>query len=166
MSRRVFAVKRNILPDYKYGLVVLSRFINNFMKSGNKFLAEKFAYKALDLLEKKHGLNSEDAFCKAIENVKPNVEVKPVRIGGATYQVPVLVADKRSEVLAIKWIINAAKSYSGNSIYIKIAESLFDAYNKRGAAYKKREDIHKMAESNKAFAHFAQKRVSKVRESI
>ncbi len=158
MSRRSSVVKRIVNPDYKYGSIIIAKFINNFMKSGNKFLAEKFTYKALDILEKKYNLNPSESFTSAIENVKPNVEVKPLRIGGATYQVPVLVSINRGEVLAIKWIINSAKAYSGNTIHNKLAESLFDAYNKRGAAYKKKEDVHKMAESNKAFAHFAHKR--------
>ncbi|MBM3466949.1 MAG: 30S ribosomal protein S7 [Rickettsiaceae bacterium] len=157
MSRRHAAVKKVIKPDTKYNSVLLSRFINNVMKDGKKSLAEKIVYGALERVEKKHNADPFKTFTDGINNVKPFVEVTSVRVGGANYQVPSPVDERRGYALATRWLINAAIKRSGRSMVEKLAEELFDAANNRGVAIKKREDTHKMAESNKAFAHFAQR---------
>lgn len=157
MSRRHAAVKRVIRPDGKYNSLLLSKFINNVMKEGKKALAEKVVYKALERLEKKHNTDSFNAFVEGMNNVKPYVEVTSVRVGGANYQVPSPVDERRGYALATRWIISAAIKRSGRSMIEKLAEEIFDAANNRGMAIKKREDTHKMAESNKAFSHFAQR---------
>ncbi len=157
MSRRHAAVKKVIKPDTKYNSLLLSRFINNIMKDGKKSLAERIVYGALSRVEKKHGSDPFKAFTDGMNNVKPFVEVTSVRVGGANYQVPSPVDERRGYALATRWLINAASKRSGRSMIEKLAEELFDAANNRGVAIKKREDTHKMAESNKAFAHFAQR---------
>ena len=157
MSRRHAAVKKVIKPDTKYNSVLLSRFINNVMKDGKKSLAEKIVYGALERVEKKQNADPFKTFTDGINNVKPFVEVTSVRVGGANYQVPSPVDERRGYALATRWLINAAIKRSGRSMVEKLAEELFDAANNRGVAIKKREDTHKMAESNKAFAHFAQR---------
>ncbi len=157
MSRRHAVVKKVIKPDTKYNSVLLSRFINNVMKDGKKSLAEKIVYGALERVEKKHNADSFKTFTDGINNVKPFVEVTSVRVGGANYQVPSPVDERRGYALATRWLINAAIKRSGRSMVEKLAEELFDAANNRGVAIKKKEDTHKMAESNKAFAHFAQR---------
>ena len=157
MSRRHAAVKKVIKPDTKYNSVLLSRFINNVMKDGKKSLAEKIFYGALNRVEKKHNADAFKTFTDGINNVKPFVEVTSVRVGGANYQVPSSVDERRGYALATRWLINAALKRSGRSMVEKLAEELFDAANNRGVAIKKKEDTHKMAESNKAFAHFAQR---------
>ena len=158
MSRRHAAVKREILPDVKYGSLLISKFINNIMEQGKKELAEKIVYKAFDLLKSKHRVDPFEAFNTALTNVRPHVEVTSVRVGGANYQVPSPVEDRRSYTLASRWIIDAAKKRSG-SMMIKLSEELFEASNNRGVAVKKKDDTHKMAEANKAFAHFGVKKV-------
>jgi len=158
MSRRHAAVKREILPDVKYGSLLISKFINNIMEQGKKELAEKIVYKAFDLLKSKHRVDPFEAFNTALTNVRPHVEVTSVRVGGANYQVPSAVEDRRSYTLASRWIIDAAKKRSGNMM-VKLSEELFEASNNRGVAVKKKDDTHKMAEANKAFAHFGVKKV-------
>ena len=157
MSRRHAAVKRIIKPDSKYQSVLLSKFINNLMKDGKKAIAEKVVYGALARVEKKHGADPFKTFNDSMNNVKPYVEVSSVRVGGANYQVPSPVDERRGYALATRWIVDAATKRSGRSMIEKLAEELFDAANSRGVAIKKREDTHKMAEANKAFAHFAQR---------
>lgn len=157
MSRRHAAEKRVISPDTKYKSVLLSKFINNIMMSGKKSLAERLVYGALDRVEKRHGADPFKTFNDCMNNVKPYVEVKSVRVGGASYQVPSPVDEKRGYALATRWVIDAAAKRSGRSMIEKLAEEFFDAANSRGVAIKKREDTHKMAEANKAFSHFAQR---------
>jgi small subunit ribosomal protein S7 len=157
MSRRHAAVKRVISPDAKYKSVLLAKFTNKIMKDGKKSVAEKVVYGAFSTMEKKHGVDAFQAFNDAMNNVKPFVEVTSVRVGGANYQVPAPVDERRGNALAIRWIIDAARKRSGRSMVEKLSEELFDAANNRGVAIKKREDTHKMAEANKAFSHFAQR---------
>lgn len=157
MSRRHAAVKRVINPDTKYNSVLVTKFINHLMRDGKKSLAEKIVYKALDRIEKKHGAEAFKTFKEAMDNVKPYLEVTSVRVGGANYQVPSPVDERRGVALATRWVIDAAQKRSGRSMIEKLAEELFDSANSRGVAIKKREDTHKMAEANKAFAHFAQR---------
>lgn len=157
MSRRHAAEKRDIKPDSKYNSVSLSKFINNVMIDGKKSIAEKIVYGALDRMGKKHGVDPFETFKESMNNVKPFVEVKSVRVGGANYQVPSPVDEKRGSALATRWIIDAASKRSGRSMIEKLSDELFDSANSRGAAIKKKEDTHKMAESNKAFSHFAQR---------
>ncbi len=173
MSRRHAAEKREILPDPKFGDVVLSKFINNVMLDGKKFVAEKIVYGAIEILESKasnENLQTEgeegDAaalvskskglalFHKALKTVKPKLEVRSRRVGGATYQVPVEVRAGRGEVVAMRWLIEAARKRSESTMVDRVAGELLDAVNERGSAVKKRDDTHKMAEANKAFAHF------------
>ena len=158
MSRRHAAVKRVILPDMKYNSHLLARFINNIMKEGKKALAEKIVYSAFSKIEKKHRVNPFETFNTAMNNVKPYLEVTSVRVGGANYQVPSPVDERRGYALASRWIINAANKRSEKMMTDKLAEELFEASNNRGVAIKKKEDTHKMAEANKAFAHFSPKK--------
>lgn len=158
MSRRHAAEKRVILPDMKYNSPLVARFINNIMKQGKKALAEKIVYSALRKIEKKHRVDPFDTFNNAINNVKPYLEVTSVRVGGANYQVPSPVDERRGYALATRWIIIAASKRSEKMMIDKLAEELFEASNNRGVAIKKREDAHKMAEANKAFAHFSPKK--------
>ena len=157
MPRRREVPKREILPDPKFGSVDLSKFMNVVMESGKKAVAERIIYGALEQVEKKAGKDPLEIFMVAINNVKPMVEVKSRRVGGANYQVPSPVDERRGYALAIRWLIDAAQKRSGRSMIEKLAEELFDAANNRGVAIKKREDTHKMAEANKAFSHFAQR---------
>ena len=149
------AKSRSINPDLKYNSVVVAKFINNIMTGGKKDIATKIVYKSLSNLESKTKKSALDSFEKALNNVKPLLEVKSKRIGGATYQVPVAVEPKRAQTLAMRWIIDASRRKKGKDICTKLSEELYAAYNKEGAAMKKRENVHKMAEANKAFAHFA-----------
>lgn len=177
MARRRRAQKRQILPDPKFGDVVLSKFINNVMLDGKKSIAEGIVYSAIDILESK-AVNQNDAsddsddgeddgsaglimkskglglFHRALKKVKPRLEVRSRRVGGATYQVPQEVRSDRAVALAMRWIIEAARKRSENTMVARLAGELMDAANDRGAAVKKRDDTHKMAEANKAFAHF------------
>jgi small subunit ribosomal protein S7 len=140
MSRRHAAVKRVILPDMKYNSTLLARFINNLMKEGKKALAEKIVYSAFNKIEKKHRVNPYEAFNTAMNNVKPYLEVTSVRVGGANYQVPSPVDERRGYALASRWIINAANKRSEKMMIDKLAEELFEASNNRGVAIKKKED--------------------------
>ena len=152
--RRRRPEKRAILPDTKYNDLFVAKFINYIMDSGKKGVAEKIFYNAMDLIHKKTKTDGIKIFKKGIENTSPSVEVKSKRIGGATYQVPVEVKSKRAQALAIRWLVDSARKRKDKNMSDRIFNELFDAYEKKGAAVKKREDVHKMAESNKAFAHF------------
>jgi small subunit ribosomal protein S7 len=153
MSRKHKADTRDVLPDPRHQEFVVTKFINALMYGGKKSTAETIFYGALDLVEQKTGEEGIKQFKKAISNVKPSVEVKSRRIGGATYQVPVEVRPIRRQSLAIRWIRDNARTRNGRSMLEKLAEELIDAANGRGGAVKKREDTYKMAEANKAFAH-------------
>ena len=154
MSRRHSAEKREILPDAKYGDRVLSKFMNNLMYDGKKSAAEGIVYGALDRVEQKLRRAPVEVFHEALDNVKPSVEVRSRRVGGATYQVPVEVRPERREALAIRWLIKASRARNEHTMEERLAGELLDAANSRGAAVKKREDTHKMAEANKAFSHY------------
>ena len=154
MSRRKSAEQRTVLPDPKYKSVLVTKFINGLMQRGKKSVAEKIFYTALDSVESKTKKSSLEIFEKAIENVKPILEVRSRRVGGATYQIPVEVRFNRKQALALRWIIAFAKARPGKSMAEKLADELIAASNKEGSSMKKREDTHKMAEANKAFAHF------------
>ena len=154
MSRRRAAEKREILPDPKYKDLVLAKFTNSLMFDGKKSVAEKIIYSAFDIIEKKAGKDPLKIFHEAIENVRPSVEVRSRRVGGATYQVPIEVRAGRRQALAIRWIVELARKRSENTMTERLSGELLDAANNRGAAVKKREDTHKMAEANKAFSHY------------
>lgn len=154
MSRRKRAEQRFVLPDPKYNSILVTKFINGLMQRGKKSVAERIFYSAIDYIENKTSKDGIEVFEKAVENVKPILEVRSRRVGGATYQVPVEVRPNRKQALALRWIIGFAKSRSGKSMAEKLANELIDASNKEGSSIKKREDTHKMAEANKAFAHF------------
>ena len=154
MSRRHAAEKREVLPDAKYGDRVLTKFMNNLMIDGKKSVAERIVYNAFDRVEDRLKKAPVEVFHEALDNIKPSVEVRSRRVGGATYQVPVEVRPERREALAIRWLIAAAKSRNENTMEERLAGELADAVNGRGAAVKKREDTHKMADANKAFSHY------------
>jgi len=154
MSRRHSAEKREVLPDAKYGDRVLTKFMNNLMIDGKKSVAEGIVYSAMERVEKRLRRSPIDAFHEALDNVKPSVEVRSRRVGGATYQVPVEVRPERREALAIRWLIIAARKRNENTMEERLAGELSDAVNGRGTAVKKREDTHKMADANKAFSHY------------
>ena len=154
MPRRKSATKRVVLPDPKYGEAVVTQFINGLMRRGKKSLAEEILYNAFDLIEKDSEKPGLEVFKKALDNVRPILEVKSRRVGGATYQVPVEVRSSRRMALAIRWIISYAKARKEHSMAEKLAGELLAASKKEGASVKKREDTHRMAEANKAFAHF------------
>ena len=154
MSRRHSAEKRTILPDAKFGDLVLSKFMNNLMYDGKKSAAESIVYGALNRVEDKLKRAPIEAFHEAVENVKPSVEVRSRRVGGATYQVPVEVRPQRREALALRWIISASRSRNENTMEERLAAELMDAVGDRGNAVKKKDDTHKMAEANKAFSHY------------
>ncbi len=154
MSRRHAAEKRVILPDPKFGDLVVSKFMNNLMLDGKKSIAEKIVYGAFDLMLEKSGQDPLQTFRSAIDNVKPSVEVRSRRVGGATYQVPVEVRNDRRQALAIRWLVALARKRSENTMTERLSGELLDAANNRGASVKKREDTHKMADANKAFAHY------------
>lgn len=154
MSRRHRAVKRPVLPDAKFGNQVLTRFMNVIMEQGKKSVAERIVYGALDIVREKTSRDPVEVFKEALDNVKPSVEVRSRRVGGATYQVPVEVRYERQQALAIRWIIGAARARSERTMRSRVAAELLDAINGRGTAVKKREDTHKMAEANRAFSHY------------
>ena len=154
MSRRHAAEKREILPDAKYGDKVITKFMNNLMLDGKKSVAESIVYGALERVQSKLKREPVQCFHEALENVKPSVEVRSRRVGGATYQVPVEVRTERRQALAIRWIIAAARSRNESTLIDKLSGELLDAANNRGSAVKKREDTHKMAEANRAFSHY------------
>ena len=155
MPRKGGVSKRKILPDPKYHDTLVAKFVNNLMSKGKKSVAEKIVYKALDLIGER--LKSEDPvqiFRKAVDNIRPVLEVRSRRVGGATYQVPTEVRQDRRQALAIRWIIQYARARGENTMQERLAAEFLDAYNFRGASFKKKEDVHRMAEANKAFAHY------------
>ena len=154
MSRRRRADKREILPDAKFGDIVLTKFMNVLMYAGKKSIAEHIVYGSFDRIQQRAKQDPIRVFHEALDNVKPEVEVRSRRVGGATYQVPVEVRQDRSQALAIRWLISAARARSENTMTDRLAGELMDASNNRGAAVKKREDTHRMAEANKAFSHY------------
>ena len=157
MSRRTRAPKRTILPDPKYGSELLAKFMNMIMNHGKKSVAERIIYGALDRISEKEaqeGAKSLELLEQALENVKPVVEVKSRRVGGATYQVPIEVRPARRQTLAMRWLIEAARKRSEKSMAHRLAHELMDAAENRGTAVKKKEDTHRMAEANKAFSHY------------
>jgi small subunit ribosomal protein S7 len=154
MSRRHSAEKREVHPDPKYGDLIIAKFTNGLMSQGKKSVAEQIIYGALGIMEKKTGQNPLKIFHDAIDNVKPAVEVRSRRVGGATYQVPVEVRAERRQALAIRWIVEMARGRSENTMMERLSAELLDAANNRGAAVKKREDTHRMADANKAFSHY------------
>lgn len=154
MPRRRVAAKREVLPDPKFGSKKLTQFINMLMRDGKKAVAEKIVYNALNSVKEKVKENPVEILDQALENVSPMIEVKSRRVGGATYQVPVEVRSNRRTTLAMRWMIDAARKRSEKSMSIRLAGEILDASEKKGAAVKKREDTHKMAEANKAFAHY------------
>lgn len=154
MSRRHRAEKREVLPDPKFNDLVLSKFMNAIMLDGKKSVAERIVYGALDIVEDKARTEPIRVFHDALDNIKPSVEVRSRRVGGATYQVPVEVRTDRRQALAIRWLVSASRSRNENTMRERLAAELLDASNNRGAAVKKREDTHKMAEANRAFSHY------------
>lgn len=154
MPRRYRPPKREIEPDLRYNSVLVAKFINKIMKDGKKSLATRIMYQAMDILQERARRPALEVLEEAVRNVSPILEVKPRRVGGATYQVPVEVPPYRQTSLAIRWILDAARNRSGRSMAEKLAAELMDAVNKTGAAIKKREDTHRMAEANQAFAHY------------
>jgi small subunit ribosomal protein S7 len=154
MSRRRAAVKREVLPDAKFGDFVLAKFINSLMYEGKKSVAESIVYGALDRMQGKGGKNALELFHEAMANVRPAMEVRSRRVGGATYQVPTEVRPDRAQALAIRWLIANSRKRSEKNMTDKLSAELLDASNGRGSSVKKREDTHKMAEANRAFAHY------------
>ena len=154
MSRRRAAEHREILPDPKYGNLMLARFINMVMKSGKKSVAERIIYGALDQIQQRNSSDPVELLDKALDNVRPVVEVKSRRVGGATYQVPVEVRPVRRNTLAMRWVIDAARARGEKTMALRLAGELMDAAESRGSAVKKKEDTHRMADANKAFAHY------------
>ena len=154
MSRRRRAEKREILPDPKFKDLVLSKFMNNLMLDGKKSVSEKIVYGAFDEIENKMKRPPLEVFHEALDNIKPAVEVRSRRVGGATYQVPVEVRPQRREALAIRWLIKASRDRNEKTMKDRLASELIDAVNTRGSAVKKKEDTHKMAEANEAFSHY------------
>jgi len=151
--RRRRAEVRKIAPDPVYGDVLVAKLINRIMWDGKKTVAQKIVYKAFDYIREKMGKDPLEVFHKAVDNVRPVLEVRPRRVGGATYQVPIEVQEPRKTSLALRWIVNAARAKKGRPMYLKLAEELIASYQGTGAAVKKREDVHRMAEANRAFAH-------------
>ena len=154
MSRRRRQAKRQITDDPIYGLKSISKFINALMIGGKKTTAEKIVYDALNKIKSKSKDEPINVFNEAINNIRPTVEVRSRRVGGATYQVPVEVRPKRSQALALRWLIDASRKRKDKTMSDKLFNEIFDAYNNKGSSIKKKEDTHKMAESNKAFAHY------------
>lgn len=154
MSRRHSAEKREIIPDPKFGDIVVTKFMNSVMYDGKKSVAESIVYGAFDIIESRTKDNPLEVFKQALENVAPTIEVRSRRVGGATYQVPVEVRAERRQALAIRWLIQAARNRSDKTMVERLSAELLDASNSRGAAVKKREDTHRMAEANRAFSHY------------
>lgn len=154
MPRRRVAEKREILPDPKYNSKLVSKFINVMLEDGNKSVAERICYGAFDIMKEKTGNDPLKIFKTAIDNIKPVVEVKPRRVGGATYQIPVEIRPQRRIALAFRWIINFSRARNEKTMKERLAAELIDAVNNAGASIKKKEDTHRMAEANKAFAHY------------
>jgi small subunit ribosomal protein S7 len=154
MSRKKTQPKKVVTPDPIFNSTIIPKLINSIMYDGKKVVAEKIVYEAIDKIKSKTKEEPINVFNEAINNIKPTVEVRSRRVGGATYQVPVEVKSKRAQALAIRWLVDASRKRKDKHMSDKIFNELFDAYEKKGSAVKKREDVHKMAESNKAFAHF------------
>jgi small subunit ribosomal protein S7 len=154
MSRRHSAEKREVIPDAKFGDVILTKFMNSIMYDGKKSIAEAIVYDAFDIIEQKIRSEPLPVFKQALDNVAPAIEVRSRRVGGATYQVPVEVRAERRQALAIRWIINAARGRNDKTMVDRLSAELMDAANNRGNAVKKREDTHRMAEANRAFSHY------------
>ena len=154
MSRRHSAEKREVIPDPKFGDIVVTKFMNSVMYEGKKSTAERIVYGAFDIIEAKTKSEPLGVFKSALENVAPAIEVRSRRVGGATYQVPVEVRTERRQALAIRWLITAARKRNETTMVERLCGELLDAANNRGAAVKKREDTHKMAEANRAFSHY------------
>ncbi len=154
MSRRHSAEKREVIPDAKFGDVILTKFMNSIMYDGKKSIAETIVYDAFDIIEQKMRSEPLPVFKQALDNVAPAIEVRSRRVGGATYQVPVEVRAERRQALAIRWIINAARGRNDKTMVDRLSAELMDAANNRGNAVKKREDTHRMAEANRAFSHY------------
>ncbi|MDR3358461.1 MAG: 30S ribosomal protein S7 [Desulfovibrio sp.] len=154
MGRKKKTVDRGIAPDPKYNSVVVSKFVNRMMWEGKRSIGLRIVHEALGILQKKVEKEPLEVFLKALDNVKPIVEVKSRRVGGATYQVPIEIRESRREALGMRWIIKAARARSGRGMGDRLASELLDAYNNTGTAFKKKEDTHKNAEANKAFAHY------------
>ena len=152
--RKRRAEKRDVLPDSIYNSKIVTKLINQIMQDGKKGTAQKILYEAFDIVAEKTGKPAIDVYQEALENIKPALEVKSRRVGGSNYQVPIEVSDERSQTLALRWLVNYAKNRSGNGTAYKLAMEIIDAANGTGGAVKKREDTHKMAEANKAFAHY------------
>lgn len=154
MSRRNISSNRKIIPDYIYNSKLVSKFINILMLNGKKSIAENILYSSLDFLSKKTNKNKLEILELAINNVKPIIEIRSRRVGGTTYQIPIEVKPLRGYTLAIRWIISCAKKRSNKNMFLKLTDELLDAFYNKGCAIKKREEVHRMAESNKAFAHY------------
>ena len=154
MSRRHRAEKREVIPDPKFGDIVVSKFMNSLMEDGKKSVAESIVYGAFDIVQTKSKQDPINVFHTALDNIRPAVEVRSRRVGGATYQVPVEVRASRRQTLAMRWVIEAARARTEKSMAYRIAHELMDAAENRGGAVRKREDTHRMAEANKAFAHY------------
>jgi small subunit ribosomal protein S7 len=154
MGRKKKTMDRGIVPDPKYNSVVVSKFVNRMMWEGKRSVGLRIVHNALEIIGRKAEKEPLEVFLKALDNVKPVIEVKSRRVGGATYQVPIEIRESRREALGMRWIINAARARSGHGMGDRLAAELMDAYNNTGTAFKKKEDTHKNAEANKAFAHF------------
>ena len=154
MGRHKKSIDRPVMPDEKYNSQVVSKFVARMMLDGKKASCFKIIYEAMDKLKAKADKDPLEVFLKALDNVKPTVEVKSRRVGGATYQVPIEIREARREALGMRWMIAAARARNGHGMAETLAAEIFDAFNNTGSAYKKKEDTHKMAEANKAFAHF------------
>ena len=154
MSRRRAAEKRTILPDHKFKDLILAIFMNRIMKDGKKSVSEKIVYGAFDIVSKKTDKSPIEYFHDALNNVKPSLEVRSRRVGGATYQVPMEVRPRRAQALAMKWIVDSAIKRNEKTMRERVASEIMDAFNNKGNAVKKREEVHKMAEANRAFSHF------------
>ena len=152
--RKRRAIKRDVLPDSIYNSKLVTKLVNTVMKDGKKGTAESIVYEAFDIIKERTGKDAMEIFNQAVENVEPAVEVKSRRVGGSNYQVPVEVSETRKKTLAFRWIVNYAKTRNGKGMAINLANELIDAANGVGGAVKRREDTHKMAEANKAFAHY------------
>ena len=154
MSRRRDAEKRTILPDHKFKDLILAKFMNRIMKDGKKSVSEKIVYGAFDIVSKKTDKSPIEYFHDALNNVKPSLEVRSRRVGGATYQVPMEVRPRRAQALAMKWIVDSAIKRNEKTMRERVASEIMDAFNNKGNAVKKREETHKMADANRAFSHF------------
>lgn len=154
MPRRGGVPKRDVLPDHKYGSKVVTKLVNQVMEDGKKSVAQNIVYGAFDIIESKLGVEPVEYFNQALENLKPVLETKSRRVGGSSYQVPLEVSPSRRQTLAIRWLVTYASKRNERSMTEKLANEIMDAYNSTGGAYKKKDDVHRMAESNKAFAHY------------